>query len=85
VVLVQHANEVVSTDHLLAELWGDAAPATAGKSIQTYVFRLRRALGADRLVTRAPGYALRVDPSELDLTRFERLRAAGQVRDALAP
>jgi DNA-binding SARP family transcriptional activator len=83
-VLLQHANEVVSTDELLGELWGDAPPATALKSIQVYVFHLRKVLGADRLVTRRPGYALSIDPSELDLAAFERLRAEGRVHAALA-
>jgi DNA-binding SARP family transcriptional activator len=83
-VLLQHANEVVSTDHLLAELWGDAPPATAAKSIQVYVHRLRRLLGPDRLVTRPPGYALRVEESELDLAAFERLRGEDRPREALA-
>ena len=93
-VLLLHANELVSTDRLHAELWGDAAPVTAAKSIQVYVSRLRKELGADRLTTRAPGYVLHVDPSELDLARFERLReearraeptaAARKLREALA-
>ena len=34
--------------------------------------------------TRPPGYALRVDPAELDLGAFERLRAAGRLGEALA-
>ena len=58
--------------------------------------RLAAAQGAwcGRLVTRPPGYALRVEPSELDLARFERLRAearrsgprgaAAKLREALA-
>ncbi len=93
-ILLQHANEIVSTDHLLAELWGDAPPATAAKSIQVYVSRLRKELGDGRLVTRAPGYVLRVEPSECDLATFERLRAearrsgprggAAKLREALA-
>jgi DNA-binding SARP family transcriptional activator len=58
---------IVSTDHLLAELWGDAPPASADKSIHVYVSRLRKELGRDRVITRSPGYALRIDPSELDL------------------
>lgn len=44
-LLLLHAGQVVSTDRLTAELWGDAPPATAAKSIQVYVSRLRRALG----------------------------------------
>jgi len=74
-VLLLHANEVVSTDRLIADLWGEAPPATVAKSIQLYVSRLRRELGAERLVTRAPGYALRVEPGELDVAVFERMRA----------
>jgi DNA-binding SARP family transcriptional activator len=83
-ILLQHPNAIVSTDHLLAELWGDAPPASADNSIHVYISRLRKDLGPDRVVTRPPGYALRVDPSELDLVMFERLRAEGRPREALA-
>ena len=44
-ILLLHANEVVSSDRLIDELWGDRAPATAAKTIQVYVSKLRRALG----------------------------------------
>src|SRR3954451_16672602 len=83
-ILLQQPNAVVSTDHLLAELWGDAPPASADKSIHVYVSRLRKALGPDRLITRAPGYALRADPEELDRAALERLRAEGRPHEALA-
>jgi DNA-binding SARP family transcriptional activator len=93
-VLLLHANEVVSTDRLIDELWGQRPPPTAGKIVQVYVSRLRKELGHDRLVTRSPGYLLRVDRSELDLARFERLvgeagradppSAAAKLRLALA-
>src|SRR4051795_3601864 len=46
-ILLQHPNAVVSTDHLRAELWRDAPPASAEKSIHVYVSRLRKALGPD--------------------------------------
>ncbi|MGH3012064.1 MAG: ATP-binding protein [Gaiellaceae bacterium] len=48
---------------------------------------LRKALGADRIVTRAPGYYVHVEPDELDVERFERLAASGEpdaLREALA-
>ena len=45
VILVLHAGEVVPSDRLIDELWGDRAPATAAKTIQVYVSKLRRALG----------------------------------------
>ena len=72
-ILLLHANQVVSTDRLTDELWGAAPPPTAVKSIQVMVSRLRKQLGDGRLATHAPGYVLRVEPSQLDLTRFERL------------
>jgi DNA-binding SARP family transcriptional activator len=78
--LLLHANEVVSTDRLLQGLWGDTPPATAVKSVQLYISRLRQQLGPSRVETRAPGYVLRIDPPELDLARFERL--AGEARRA---
>jgi len=82
-VLLLHANQVVSTDHLVDELWGEVPPPTARNLIQVFVSRLRRALhrGRDRsapaqmLVTRPSGYLLRVGPGELDLDRFEALTA----------
>jgi DNA-binding SARP family transcriptional activator len=93
-VLLLHANQVVSADRLIDELWGDAPPPTAAKSLQVHVSRLRKELGDGRLVTRAPGYAVHVDPSELDLARFEQLvdessgadpaTAAQKLRQALA-
>ncbi len=72
-VLLLHANEVVSTTRLVDELWGERPPATADKLVQGYVHALRKQLGADALVTQAPGYKLRLDPRALDLLEFERL------------
>jgi DNA-binding SARP family transcriptional activator len=62
-VLLLHANEVVSADRLIDGLWGQSPPATAGKIVQVYVSRLRKELGNGRLVTRSPGYVLRVGRS----------------------
>lgn len=83
-VLMLHADEVVATDPLDADLWGDAPPATATESIQIYVSRLRKELGPDRLDTHSPGYVLRVDPSELDLSRFDQLPARASTVDAVS-
>src|SRR5687767_9915454 len=78
-LLLLNANEVVSTDRLIDELWGESPPRTVLKSIQVYVSRLRKELGDGRLVTQPPGYVLRADRTELDIGRFERLVAeAGQ-------
>jgi DNA-binding SARP family transcriptional activator/tetratricopeptide (TPR) repeat protein len=93
-ILVLHRNEVVSTERLVDELWGDAPPKTARKTLQLHVSHLRRSLPSAVLETQPPGYVLRVEPEELDLGRFERLveqartetpaAAAGLLREALA-
>ena len=72
-VLLLHANEAVSRDRLVDELWGGAAPASAGHSLEVYVSQLRKALGGSSdqpLVTRPPGYVLHVESGALDLERF---------------
>lgn len=79
-LLLLHRNQVVSTEHLIDELWADEPPARATKTLQVYISQLRKALGPDRLVTRPPGYLLRVEPGELDLERFEQLAADARKR-----
>src|ERR1700727_1118514 len=74
-LLLLNANEVVSADRLIDELWGDEVPDSGRTALQVRVSQLRKALGDDagRIATRAPGYLLRVGRDELDLYRFERL------------
>src|SRR5215218_9852943 len=45
--LLLHRNEVVASERLVDELWGERPPPTAGKILQNYVSQLRRALGAN--------------------------------------
>ena len=77
-LLLLSANEVVSRDHLVDALWGERAPASAQRSLDSYVSRLRALLGSDRIERRPPGYLLRVAPGELDLERFEHLLTQGR-------
>jgi DNA-binding SARP family transcriptional activator len=72
-LLLTRANEVVSRDWLIDELWGEHPPESAVNVLQTYVSHLRKALSSDLLVTRTPGYMIRVERDELDLYRFEDL------------
>ena len=75
-VLLLHAGSVVSRARLIEELWGQAPPATAGKALNVHVSQLRKALVSNdevAIVTRAPGYALEVEPDRVDAARFERL------------
>ena len=71
-ILVLEAGRVVATDRLIDLLWGEEVPKTATASLQNAVGRLRRALGADVLETRAPGYVLSVNPDQIDARRVER-------------
>jgi predicted ATPase/DNA-binding SARP family transcriptional activator len=85
-LLLVHAGEVVSYDRVVEELWDGDPPATARHTLQGYVHRLRRVLAADawRLITRPPGYQLKVSTGELDAQRFQDLATAGRralVRD----
>jgi DNA-binding SARP family transcriptional activator len=90
--LLVEAGQVVSADALINEVWGDAPPARAANLISIYVLRLRRLMGdadSSLLVTRAPGYLLRVAAEDTDALLFEAMvrdgrRAfdAGDPRDA---
>jgi DNA-binding SARP family transcriptional activator len=79
--LLLRPNEVVPSERLLVDLWGEDSPRSAANSLQAAISRLRRVLPPGRLVTRAPGYALRIFPDELDVCQFEQLVADG--REAL--
>jgi DNA-binding SARP family transcriptional activator/tetratricopeptide (TPR) repeat protein len=82
-VLALSPNQVVSRDRIIDELWGESPPASAAKLVQVYVSRLRKALGSSEvLVTRSPGYVLRVDADQIDIGQFEALLGRG--RDAMA-
>jgi DNA-binding SARP family transcriptional activator/pimeloyl-ACP methyl ester carboxylesterase len=80
-VLLVHANQVVSSDRLIEELWPGHPAGKAADSLQVRISELRKALRsageAERLATRSPGYLLRVTPGELDARQFEKLAAAG--------
>ena len=81
-MLLVHANQVVPADRLTAELWAGQPADRAAASLQVRVSQLRKALRAageaDRLVTRPPGYLIRVTPGELDAPRFEHLARDGE-------
>ena len=84
-LLVLHANETLSTDRLIDELWGARPPANAAKTVQMQVSRLRRALAGEAgngpaglVVTRERGYELALDPDRVDAYRFERLVDEGR-------
>lgn len=100
-LLLCQPNATVSTDRMIDTLWGEHAghQGDPRKALQVYVHRLRRALGPDqRILHRAPGYTLRLEPGECDAVRFEESaerggsaladgqaeRASGLLREALS-
>ena len=97
-LLLLRANEVVSRDRLIEDLWRDQAPETATNALAALVTRLRRVLPADVLVTKPSGYSIEIDPHATDVGRFELLvedgrralaaaaygDASDQLRDALS-
>ncbi|MFJ8047408.1 BTAD domain-containing putative transcriptional regulator [Streptomyces luteogriseus] len=88
--LLLHANKVVSTSQMLSALWADdEAPMTARKILQNAVWKLRGVLSrpprgeqGPELLTRAPGYLLRVPQQRVDLLEYEQRVVTG--RAALA-
>jgi DNA-binding SARP family transcriptional activator len=82
--LLLSAGQVVATDTLIDELWGDDPPATATNLVSLYMLRLRRFMGdtdGQVIRTRSPGYQLLIGPDDLDVQRFTVL--SGQGRKAL--
>ena len=81
--LVLDANRVVRVDQLIDALWYDDPPATARTQVQICVSGLRQALTplGDRvaIITRAPGYVLRVSRELVDLLVFQDLAAESEM------
>ena len=77
--LVLGVGATVSVADLVDSLWGSEPPATAAKSLQSHVMRLRNALEPGRtgfssvLVTEGRGYRLDVPPDQVDAEEFVRL------------
>ncbi|MFL4903714.1 AfsR/SARP family transcriptional regulator [Streptomyces sp. MMS24-I2-30] len=97
-VLALRPGRTVPVRVLVDEVWDGQPPADATGALQALVGRLRRALGADAVVSADGGYRLAAAPDDIDLHRFERLtgdglraladgdpaKAAGVLDDALA-
>ncbi len=72
-LLLLRPNQTVSAERLINEMWGEQPPKAAAASLQNAVAHLRKLLGPEVLLRRAPGYVLALEPEQLDLGRFERL------------
>ena len=82
-ILLVHANEVVSRDRLIEEIWPDRPPGGAAHSLDHQISRLRKILDPpDTLVTRSGGYMLRATPGDIDVHRFEENLERGRQANA---
>lgn len=75
--LLLRPDRVVPLGELVTALWDGEPPRSAVANLRTYAARLRRRLAEPgRILTRHPGYLLRVDGAEVDVAVFtERARA----------
>ncbi len=75
--LALRPGSAAGTGTLIAEIWDGEPPADAPGALQALVARLRRALGADAVVSDDGGYRLVAARDDVDLLRFERLVSDG--------
>ncbi|WP_370944983.1 BTAD domain-containing putative transcriptional regulator [Amycolatopsis sp. cg5] len=77
--LLLRPNQVVSVEELSRWLWDDDDQRRSKGALQTYVLRVRRALGELAPIrTERGGYLIEVDEATLDLTRFRDFAARGK-------
>lgn len=82
-LLALRTGELVSTESIISELWGETPPRSATTTTQTYIYQLRKLLaehaeGDDPKVlleTHEPGYTLLLPRSSIDVYRFYALVA----------
>jgi DNA-binding SARP family transcriptional activator/predicted negative regulator of RcsB-dependent stress response len=86
--MLLRAGTSVSSAELIDTLWGDDVPASADQVLRTYVYRLRKILGAGpdgerAIISARHGYVIRTGPDNLDLAAFrEDVRTAQQASRA---
>ncbi len=88
-LLLARRNQPTTIGSIVEALWDDDnEPANPPRAAQTYVSRLRRLVGDDRLTSTTGGYTLVVEPGELDADRFadqiERAREQQTAGDPVA-
>ncbi len=81
--LALSAGSAVPVTRLVDLVWGEQPPPTALKALQWHVARLRRNLGPEAILRVGAAYRLAVPPEAVDVVRFQRRLAAGDVGAAL--
>ncbi|WP_410676196.1 AfsR/SARP family transcriptional regulator [Amycolatopsis sp. cmx-4-68] len=83
ITLVIRAGQIVSTDQLIREIWGEEPPRSATASLYVYISQIRKLLRRAGTVegpvlTKPPGYMLTLGNDDLDLHDFTRLLKEGR-------
>src|ERR1700730_6216643 len=85
-MLLLEANHVVTMSRLIDAIWDDDPPITARNQVQMCVSALRRLLddgsGTAIILTRPPGYVLRLPDDAQDVMQFKILAARGRAAAA---
>ncbi|MCF6468257.1 hypothetical protein FAF44_07560, partial [Nonomuraea sp. MG754425] len=75
--LALNAGQVVQTERVLVDIWGDGTAVTADKQLHIVISKLRDALGphsTEEVIQTVPGgYRLALDPDRIDALLFARL------------
>ena len=82
--LALSVGSAVPVPRLVEAVWGEDPPRTAERTVQSYLARLRGALGAGSIDRRPGSYRLALPADAVDVSRFERLLDAGDLEAALA-
>jgi len=77
-LLALHRGKPVAADRLIDALWEEGQSANPANALQAQIGQLRRTLGSTAILTSEAGYALAVEPDEMDGVRFEQLVATGR-------
>ncbi len=83
-VLALSPGSVVPVSRIVRLVWGETPPRTADKTLQSYVTRLRKGLGADSIERIGVAYRLDVTADSVDIVRFQRLLGRHDIDAALA-
>jgi DNA-binding SARP family transcriptional activator/tetratricopeptide (TPR) repeat protein len=87
-VLAMTPRQTVPVDLMVDRVWGEQVPRNVRTVLYTYVSRLRGLLadggGRELLRRRDGGYALEIDPDQVDLHRARRLASQGRAAAELA-
>jgi len=80
--LLVRAEQIVSAEQLMAEIWHDDPPRSASASLYVHISQLRKFLHRpgrpDPIATRRPGYVLHIGDDEFDVHDFQRLAKLGR-------